>query len=135
MALLRNQQLRPLEVFLGDWKTTAYRHGQAEAEGQTSFALIEDGAFLRMTATWTKGGPPSSISMIFKDQTLDHFVVNCFNAQGTARIYQMAFENGLWKMWRMEPHTNASKRASLAATVAERGRKLRTIRTGSRTLT
>ena len=62
-----------------------------------------EGALLLWHFDWERGGPPSALSVIGHDDSVETCSMLYSDERGVARIYQMSLEGGVWKMWREAP--------------------------------
>ncbi len=101
------QPTRPLSQFeklIGQW-TMVGNHPAFEsaAHGHSSFEWLKDGALLIWRFEWEQPGPPSAISIIGHDDTVETCTMLYADERGVARIYQMSLDGNIWKMWRDSP--------------------------------
>jgi hypothetical protein len=85
-----------LEPFVGEWRVEAAFPGAAP--GRTVFEWALGGAFLVQRSD-APDPVPDSLS-VFGRAADDGYVQHYFDSRGIARIYQMSFEDGVWKLWR-----------------------------------
>jgi hypothetical protein len=85
-----------LEPFVGEWRVEAAFPGAAP--GRTVFEWALGGAFLVQRSD-APDPVPDSLS-VFGPAAGDGYVQHYFDSRGIARIYQMSFEDGVWKLWR-----------------------------------
>lgn len=84
-----------LEPFVGEWRVEATLPGMAP--GRAVFEWTVGGAFL-VQRSEAPDPIPDSLSVI--GPAGDGCAYHYFDSRGIARIYQMTFEGGLWKLWR-----------------------------------
>jgi hypothetical protein len=96
--------LADLEVFVGEWNLAgSHPRLPAPVSGRVSFDWIEDGAFLAWQVQFEQPSPPSSISVIGWDDSAETYTVLYFDVRGVSRVYQMSFQDRVWKLWRNAP--------------------------------
>ncbi|MFI0369462.1 hypothetical protein ACH35V_16410 [Actinomadura sp. 1N219] len=95
-----NPALEPLKPLLGEW--TIRIPTFEEAEAAVTCEWLEDGAFLRIHS---ESPPPfpTATQLVSRDDSSDVYTVLYYDSRGVSRVYQMTFDNGLWKMWRDAP--------------------------------
>lgn len=104
-----NPALKPLEGLIGVWEmvlsNASFLPGSSvPVKGPpVSFSWGEDGAFL----VWRMGdkalGPPQALWLIHRDEAVPTYTVLYYDARHVSRVYQMSFEEQVWKMWREAP--------------------------------
>lgn len=103
-----------LEPLLGEWEMHASIEGNpVGGQARTVFEWAEDGAFLRQHADgwtdestpkeWRENSPLPVTALIGLDDTNETYYQLYADARGVFRVYQMAFEDGTWKLWRNAP--------------------------------
>lgn len=99
---VENTSLAILEPLIGRWTMEVQtRHGSAF--GTTTIEWMEGRSFIRIVAENKPDGPPSSISIVGRDQDRVGFDVLYFDRRGVSRTYQMSFVASTWRMWRDQP--------------------------------
>jgi hypothetical protein len=101
-----NPALKHLEVLVGEWdtelsETSFLPEPSGKVNMQVSVEWLENGAFLIMRFPIN---PPDSIWIIGKDDSSENYNILYFDSRGVSRIYNMSFNNGLWKIWRDSPN-------------------------------
>lgn len=102
-SIASNEMLRRLAVFVGRWEWEAMVDGQPIGRGPTEFGWLEGGAFLVEHSGAESPEFPSSTTVIGCDDTAGTYVMLQTDSRSIARIYQMSFEEGVWKIWRDHP--------------------------------
>ncbi len=103
-----NPSLKHLEVFVGDWdmeisKASFLSDLFATLKGHTSFEWLEGSAFLVMRQG-DKTSPPAAIWVIGRDESTETYKMLYFDSRGVSRIYEMSFNDDIWKIWRDSPN-------------------------------
>lgn len=108
--------LKQLDVFVGEWEVQVSVDGSSMGRDKTLFEWVQDGAFLvqrtHITSTegmpdeWLQNTPKRVVTLIGFDDAREEFVQLHVDDRGVHRIYQMSFENGVWKLWRDAPGFN-----------------------------
>jgi len=98
-----NERLAPL---IGEWNMAMVMPGQPTPEvlpdvgARVTFEWMGDKAF--MVERWTVPIPeaPNGLAVIGWDHGRGTFLQHYFDTRGVARVYEMTFEGGVWKMER-----------------------------------
>jgi hypothetical protein len=103
-----NPALKELEVLVGEWEMelshSAFLPNPSDTvKGRVSFEWVEGGAFMEMRQGEKPPNPPAALWLIGRDESEKGYEILYFDARAVSRIYQMTFENGVWKMWRESP--------------------------------
>lgn len=99
-----------LEPLIGEWKMAMLLSGQEWAASD----LPDVGARVRfewmgakafVLQRWSVPIPeaPDGLSVIGWDEGRGTFLQHYFDDRGVARVYEMSFENGVWKLERTKP--------------------------------
>ena len=100
----RNPVLKDLDVLAGEWNLAgAHPAIPGKVRGHASFGWVEDGAFLIWHTDFERPGPPSSIAVVGRDDSVGAYSMLYFDERGVSRIYGLSLEDGAWKMWRSAP--------------------------------
>ncbi len=105
----------------------------ATLHGHASFELLENGAFLIMRSG-VSGGPPDSVSVIGRDESIKTYSMLYFDSRGVSRIYEMSLNDDTWKLWRKSPGFSQRFIGTFGdngSTLAGKWERSRTIRIGS----
>jgi hypothetical protein len=96
--------MKQFDILVGEW-TMVGTHPEFPdaAHGHSSFEWLMEGGLLVWHFDWERGGPPSALSVIGHDDTVETCSMLYSDERGVARIYQMSLEGGVWKMWRDSP--------------------------------
>jgi hypothetical protein len=124
-----NPSLKLLGVFAGDWNTeirwSAATHalagGPATVRGTAQFYWIEDGHFL-VQRLGGQGGPPQARWVFGRDDASGEYSALYSDARGVSRVYRMALEGGVWKIWRDTPGFRQRFEATVKGDAAIEGR-------------
>jgi hypothetical protein len=96
--------LEELDVFVGVWRMTASLASEgAQPEAETSLEWLEGRRFL--VQRWRVDHPaaPDGIVVIGWDDERGTYLQHYFDSRGVARVYEMSFSGGVWKLWRIAP--------------------------------
>lgn len=107
----KNNSLNKLRFLIGNWKIKIYNTSflkppSETIEGKASFEWIDNQTFIIMRSETTKGGPPTSVSIMNLDDTNVQGVMSYYDSRGVSRIYNMSFADNIWKLWREAPGFN-----------------------------
>ena len=101
----KHQDIDDLEAFVGLWGITASftPPGVAPPAAETSFEWLEGRHFL--VQRWHVDHPdaPDGIAIVGIDNESGRCRQHFFDSRGEARIYEMSFKDGVWKLWRDHP--------------------------------
>ncbi|TDD34482.1 hypothetical protein E1287_16445 [Actinomadura sp. KC06] len=95
-----NPVLEPLKPLVGEWTIRVPTFEEAEAA--VTCEWLEDGGFLRIHSA-SPPPFPTATQLVGRDDSSDVYTVLYYDSRGVSRVYQMTFDNGLWKMWRDAP--------------------------------
>jgi hypothetical protein len=104
-AVKPNPALQPLSILVGVWNTTG-THPMVPGKtfhGRTSFAWIEDGAYLIMHSQIDEPEIPSGIAIFGGDDATGEFSMLYFDERGVSRRYEVSMADNVWKWWRNAP--------------------------------
>ncbi len=93
--------LQQFDVLIWEW-TMVGTHPAflSAAHGRSSFEWLMEGGLLLWHFEWERPGPPSALSVIGHDDSVETCSMLYADERGVARIYQMSLAGGVWKMWR-----------------------------------
>jgi hypothetical protein len=100
--VLSEHDRRALTALIGDWTTEA-THPMVPGtvvQGTATFEWLEGEQFVIIRSRNEHELFPDSISMI---GNTDGLRMHYFDSRGVHRIYDTAFEDGVWKNWRDHP--------------------------------
>jgi hypothetical protein len=102
---MKNPSLGQLEVLVGEWIITGAHplFPGATLTGLATFKWLDGGAFLVMHSDFEKPGPPGAIGIFGHDDSFEKDFMLYFDDRGVSRIYEMRFNEGIWKMNRNYP--------------------------------
>jgi hypothetical protein len=103
-----NSALEQLALFLGAWDTeissmSFHEDPSAVVRGHSSFAWLEDGAFLVQHSEIPNSDFPTSIAVMGPDDEAGTYRMLYYDSRGVSRIYRMTFSGGIWTLWRDFP--------------------------------
>jgi hypothetical protein len=92
-----------LDSLVGDWTTEASHPAFSDlvVRGTASFEWLEGERFLILRARNDHPDFPDSISIL--GELDDRLCMTYFDSRGVHRIYEMAFADSTWRLWRDEP--------------------------------
>jgi hypothetical protein len=100
-----NGALESFRPVIGKWRTTG-RHpffpGQ-EFHGETSFELIENGAFLMTRSRLDGPGFPAGLAIIGTDDELGTATMVYYDDRGVSRVYNVSMDGRVMRWWRDDP--------------------------------
>ena len=104
LSLEPTGSLKQFEVLVGEWDMVGrHPYFPTAVRGHSSFEWLMEAALLVWRFEWERPGPPSAISVIGHDDSVETYSMFYSDERGVARIYQMSLEGGVWKMWRDSP--------------------------------
>jgi hypothetical protein len=77
--------------------------GNATIKAVASFEWFEEGEFLIFRQGTKNTEMPWAIWFIGHDKDANHYTVLYIDDKQSSRVYEMSFENSIWKIWRNEP--------------------------------
>ncbi len=100
-----NPALDQLAALLGEWdveitSVSAYEGPSAVVQGHSSFAWLEEGAFLVQHSQISASDFPRSTAVMGPDEEAGTYRMLYYNSRGVSRIYRMTFSGGIWTLWR-----------------------------------
>lgn len=99
-----NHEPGRLDAFIGEWSMEATFEGAppADAGARTVFEWMPGQRFLiqRWEVPGLDAGPSDGIAIIGFDRGRGTYLQHYFDSRGVARLYEMSFSNGVWKLWR-----------------------------------
>jgi hypothetical protein len=93
-----------LDSFIGAWNMeAAFPDVPPTVGGQTVFEWMPGQQFV--IQRWQVAHPeaPDGIAIIGFDDGREAYLQHYFDSRGVARVYEMSFSNGTWKLWRNSP--------------------------------
>lgn len=100
----RKKMMNQLNFFIGTWAIEViHPHLQSTPiVGEARFEWLDDSYVIQRTQI-EKPEFPNSIIIYHWDETTQRYVQHYFDSRGVTRLYEMSFDNGVWKLWRTEP--------------------------------
>ena len=103
-----NPALDQLALFIGEWdiEITSMSFNpdpSAVVRGHSSFAWLEDGAFLIQHSEISASDFPRSIAVMGADDEAGTYRMLYYDSRGVSRIYRMTVSGGIWTLWREFP--------------------------------
>jgi hypothetical protein len=100
-----NEQLEPL---IGVWSLAMVMPGEPtpaklpDIGARVTFEWMGDKAFMIQRWTIPIPGAPRGLAVIGWDKGRDTFLEHYFDDRGVARVYEMSFGSGVWKLQRTQ---------------------------------
>jgi len=103
-----NPALQALKLFIGTWEmeisnASFLPDAHAIIKANASFEWFEDGEFLILRQGTKNKETPWAIWFIGHDKDAQNYTVFYMDDQRSSRVYEMSFENSIWKLWRNGP--------------------------------
>jgi hypothetical protein len=102
-----NHAIERLDPFIGEWRMqavfpTASAIDTSEEQGaaRTVFEWLPGRQFLVQRWEVPHPAAPDGIAIIGYDRSRGTYLQHYFDSRGVARLYQMSFADGVWKLWR-----------------------------------
>ena len=102
-----NPALQNMQNFIGTWEMELSNASflpdpATNISGIANFEWFEGGDFL-ILRQGTKNKAPWATWFIGHDKDFPNYTVLYLDDQQSSRVYEMSYENGVWKMWRNSP--------------------------------
>lgn len=98
---VRDEKLNRLGIFIGKWEIELIHPlFQSKIFGQTKFDWLENEKFMIQQTTMKDPDFPSSTIIYDYDSNVGSYVQHYFDSRGVTRLYQMNFQDDIWKLWR-----------------------------------
>jgi len=102
--------IKQAQALSGEWKTMALINGTPLVSLTTKFEWIESGGFIAQQIisdpplpttpfVWIENNPHPVTAVISFDDFSRKYYYNYADARGVRRVYQMSFNNSVWKFW------------------------------------
>ncbi len=104
-ASIPNPALAPFGVLIGSWTTTG-THPLVPGtvlHGRTTFAWLENGAFLLERSQMDDPRFPAGLSIYGSDDALQEYYLLYFDSRGVSRKFAVDLHGNTFKMWRAAP--------------------------------
>jgi hypothetical protein len=103
-----NPALQELKQFIGTWEmeisnASFLPDANATIKASASFEWFEEGEFLILRQGTKNQETPWAIWFMGHDKDAKNYTVLYIDDQQSSRVYEMSFENSIWKMWRNGP--------------------------------
>jgi hypothetical protein len=91
-----------LEAFIGEWSMEAAfpLAPPTDVRGHAVFEWMPGEQFLIQRWDVPYPDAPDGIAIIGFDEGRETYLQHYFDSRGVARVYEMSFDNGIWKLWR-----------------------------------
>jgi hypothetical protein len=103
----KNDAIERLQPFIGEWNMEAVFPSSSPAAGmqatgvaRTVFEYLAGRRFVIQRWELPHPDAPDGIAIIGWDRDRGSLVQHYFDSRGVARLYEMSFEDGLWKLSR-----------------------------------
>jgi hypothetical protein len=95
--------MKDLDVLVGTWQMTASLSVDLAPAAEASFEWLGDKQFL--VQRWRVDHPdaPDGIAVIGVDPDRGTLLQHYFDSRGVARVYDMTFTDGVWRLARVAP--------------------------------
>lgn len=98
------RSLPALDALVGTWAMVGTHPAiPSPVKGTSTFEWLVEGGLLLWRSDWEPSEIPSAVSVIGRDDSGEAMTVLYTDERGVGRIYEMAFDDGTWKMWRDSP--------------------------------
>jgi hypothetical protein len=100
--LSERSRMQALAPFIGSWRLGATPPGGPPwpGEGRVTFEWLEGASFLIQRWSVEMPEAPDGIALIGSLDDSGRFRQHYFDSRGVHRIYEMSFQEGVWKLWR-----------------------------------
>ncbi|QXV63965.1 hypothetical protein INP83_12735 [Mucilaginibacter sp. 21P] len=103
-----NPTLLKFEQFIGTWEmeisnASFLPDAEETIKASASFEWFEEGEFLIFRQGKKNSGTPWAIWFIGQDKDAENYTVLYMDDQRSSRVYEMRFDNNIWKLWRNGP--------------------------------
>jgi hypothetical protein len=99
-----SHRIEELEPFVGLWRMqTSFVSGANAPRAETRFEWLEGGRFLIQRWFVEHPAAPDGIAIIGFDDERETYLQHYFDSRGVARVYEMSFADGVWKLARIAP--------------------------------
>ena len=97
-----NPHVERLGAFIGEWSIEAAFPGARPTgvRGRTVFEWMRGRQFVVQRWEVPRPDAPDGIAIIGFDEARETYLQHYFDSRGVARVYEMSFSNGVWKLWR-----------------------------------
>jgi hypothetical protein len=103
-----NPALQDLKELIGTWEMELFNAAflpdpTTIIKGTASFDWFEGGDFLILRQGTKKKETPWATWFIGHDEDSQNYTILYIDDKQSSRVYEMSFENGIWKIWRNAP--------------------------------
>jgi hypothetical protein len=91
-----------LTPFVGEWSLEAQfpQLQTTDVRGRTVFEWMPGKQFLVQRFEVQLPEAPDGVAIIGVDRGKSPYLQHYFDSRGVARVYEMSFDNGIWRLWR-----------------------------------
>ncbi len=99
--------IKRLDPFIGEWSLEAdipqAPPAGSDARARAVFEWMPGERFLVQRWEVPQPAAPDGIAIIGFDSGREIYLQHYFDSRGVARVYEMSFSDGVWKLWRESP--------------------------------
>ena len=109
MASTKHERNERLEPLIGEWSLAMVMPGQErpaelpDLGARATFEWMGEKAFLLERSTVPIPDVPDGVTIIGWDEGRGTYLQHYFDTRGVARVYEMSFDGGVWKLERTKP--------------------------------
>lgn len=99
--------LARLEPLIGEWRmeavfpsTSPIDTSEAQGAARTVFEWLPERQFVVQRWEVPHPAAPDGIAIIGFDRNRGNYLQHYFDSRGVARLYEMSFADGVWRLWR-----------------------------------
>ncbi len=105
------EELEALEPFVGQWRMVpSFANASDAPSAFTTFEWLAGKRFLIQRWEVEHPDAPDGIAIIGLDPPKTAYLQHYFDSRGVARLYEMGFSNGVWRLQRIAEHPDFSQR-------------------------
>lgn len=104
---LDSDPMARLAPYIGEWQmqavfpdTSPVQIAETQGVARTVFEWLAERQFVIQRWEVPHPAAPDGIAIIGWDRGKETYVQHYFDSRGVARLYEMSFADGMWKLWR-----------------------------------